>query len=213
MRPARVGLSLEHCSSKLKRFLLHSPLKHCILTHRLAKVTKLVFRQTRPRSQIANHIIHIKMLWILPNHVPKRTFRNCQFIAYFLHAVVILHQRLAFLQQFLMIHDLGFSQRFVDSQSGIRRSLLDQSRQMLSRTIPHAFCRDRGRAQRLGNLQKAFVAAEKQRIIRRVPQRLRNGEEIGVFSANQLRIGVRGRGGDAAQRLAADAVLVVRVCE
>lgn len=84
---------------------------------------------------------------------------------------------------------------------------------MLSRAIPHALCRDRGRAQRLGNLQKAFVAAEQQRIIRRVPQRLRNGEEIGVFSADQLRIGVGGRGGDAAQRLAADAVLVVCVCE
>lgn len=153
------------------------------------------------------------MLWILPNHVPERTFRNCQFIAYFLHTVMILHQRLAFLQQFLMIHDLRFSQRFVDSQSGIRRPLLDQSHQMLSRTIPHAFRRDRGRAQRLGNLQKAFVAAEKQRIIRRVPQRLRNGEEVRVFSANQLRIGVRGRGGDAAQRLAADAVFVVCVCE
>lgn len=82
---------------------------------------------------------------------------------------------------------------------------------MLSGTVPHAFCRDGGRAQRLGNLQEAFVTAEKQRIIRCVPQGLRNGEKIGVFPANQLGIGVRRGGGDAAQGLAADAVLVVSV--
>ena len=65
------------------------------------------------------------MLWILPNHIPKRTFWNCQFIADFLHAIMIFHQWLAFLQQFLMIHDLRFSQRFVDSKSRIRRSFFD----------------------------------------------------------------------------------------
>lgn len=55
------------------------------------------------------------------------------------------------------------------------------------------------------------MTAEKQRIIRCVPQGLRNGEKIGVFPANQLGIGVRRGGGDAAQGLAADAVLVVSV--
>ena len=152
------------------------------------------------------------MLRILPNHIPKRTFRNCEFIADFLHTVVVLHQRLAFLQQLLVINDLRLSQRSVNSKSGIRRALLYQTHQMVSGPVPHAFGREGRGTQRLGDLQKAFVAAEQQRIVGRVSQRLWDGEEIGVLAANELRICERRSGGDAAQRLAAHAVPVMSVC-